>query len=191
MQCFSKWLKLWLLLLFSLLCCSFAFISAPPVASWDRKIRSADRIFDFEIVIRSADRRLDLEILIRSADRIQFIWYFSFKMKKHLKIKFSSFDTFCLILKIKQMAPLGFGIEPLFKFFMATMLGLFLYFKIALNIGWEILVARESVSWYSGIFKFLTAFEINEFKISAFSPSSLIIPSPSTNVIFFRPFHLI
>ena len=56
-------------------------------------------------------------------------------MKKHLKIKFSSFDTFCLILKIKQMAPLDFGIEPLFKFFMATMLGLFLYFKIALNIG--------------------------------------------------------
>ena len=29
-------------------------------------------------------------------------------MKKHLKIKFSSFDTFCLILKIKQMDPLGF-----------------------------------------------------------------------------------
>ena len=130
MQFFSKWLKLWLLLLFSLLCCSFiVFIAAPPVASWDRKIRSADRIFDLEIlirsadwifdleiVIRSADRIFDLEILIRSADRIQFIWYFSFKMKKHLKIKFSSFDTFCLILKIKQMAPLGFGIEPLFKF---------------------------------------------------------------------------
>ena len=110
MQFFSKWLKLWLLLLFSLLCCSFiVFIAAPPVASWDRKIRSADRIFDLEIVIRSADRIFDLEILIRSADRIQFIWYFSFKMKKHLKIKFSSFDTFCLILKIKQMAPLGFG----------------------------------------------------------------------------------
>ena len=134
MQFFSKWLKLWLLLLFGLLCCSFiVFIAAPPVASWDRKIRSADRIFDLEILIRSADRIFDLEIvirsadrifdlekviwsadrifdleiLIRSADRIQFIWYFSFKMKKHLKIKFSSFDTFCLILKIKQT--LGFG----------------------------------------------------------------------------------
>ena len=26
-------------------------------------------------------------------------------MKKHLKIKFSSFDTFCLILKIKKITP--------------------------------------------------------------------------------------
>ena len=122
MQFFSKWLKLWLLLLFGLWCCSFVFIAAPSLGSWDRKIRSADwifdleivirsadRIFDLEILIRSADRIFDLEIVIRSADRIQFIWYFSFKMKKHLKIKFSSFDTFCLILKIKQMAPLGFG----------------------------------------------------------------------------------
>ena len=103
MQFFSKWIKLLLLLLFGLLCCSFiVFIVTPPVASWDRKIRSADQIFDLEIVIRStdrifdleivipsADRIFDLEILIRSADRIQFIWYFSFKMKKHLKIKFS------------------------------------------------------------------------------------------------------
>ena len=31
-------------------------------------------------------------------------------MKKHLKIKFRSFDTFYLILKMKQMAPLDFGI---------------------------------------------------------------------------------
>ena len=30
-------------------------------------------------------------------------------MKKYLKAKFSLFDTFCLILKIKQMSPLGFG----------------------------------------------------------------------------------
>ena len=103
MQFFSKWIKLLLLLLFGLLCCSFiVFIVTPPVASWDRKIRSADQIFDLEIVIRStdrifdleivipsADRIFDLEILIRSADRIQFIWYISFKMKKHLKIKFS------------------------------------------------------------------------------------------------------
>ena len=29
-------------------------------------------------------------------------------MKKHLKIKFSLFDAFCLILKIKQKSPLGF-----------------------------------------------------------------------------------
>ena len=88
MQFFSKWIKLWLLLLFGLLCCSFiVFIAASPVASWDRKIRSADRIFDHDIVIRSAyrifdveiqirpaDRIFDLEIVVRSADRIQFIW---------------------------------------------------------------------------------------------------------------------
>ena len=36
-------------------------------------------------------------------------------MKKHLKIKFSLFDTSCLILKIKQIAPLGFGSIVIFK----------------------------------------------------------------------------
>ena len=111
MQYFSKYLKLWLLLLFGLLCCSFiVFIAAPPVASWGRKIRSPDRKFELEIVIRSAYRIFDIEILIRSAHRIQFIWSFSFKMKKHLKIKFSSLDSFYLILKIRKMAPLDFGI---------------------------------------------------------------------------------
>ena len=71
MQFFSKGLKLWLLLLFGLLCCSFiVFIAASAVASRDRKIRSADPIFDHDIVIRSADRIFHLEIQIRSADRI-------------------------------------------------------------------------------------------------------------------------
>ena len=61
-------------------------------------MRSADRIFDLEIVILSADRIFDLEIVIRSADRIF-----------DLEIELSSFNTFYLILKIKQMSPLGFG----------------------------------------------------------------------------------
>ena len=96
--------------------------SADRIFNLEMLIRSADRIFDLEIVIQSADRILNLEILIRSGDqifdlemvirssyRIQVISYFSFKMRKHLKIKFNSFDTFCLILRIKQMSPLGFG----------------------------------------------------------------------------------
>ena len=74
MQYFSKYLKLWLLLLLGLLCCSFiVFIAAPRVASWGRKIRSPDRKFELEIVIRSAYRIFDIEILIRSSDQIQFI----------------------------------------------------------------------------------------------------------------------
>ena len=67
----TKVMAIIVVFLFGLLCCSFiVFIAAPPVPSWDRKIRSADRIFDFEILIRSADRIFDLEIVIRSADRI-------------------------------------------------------------------------------------------------------------------------
>ena len=46
-------------------------------------------------------------------------------MKKHLKIKFSSFDTFCLILKIKQMAPLGFGKLQLIKVLIFVLKGLY------------------------------------------------------------------
>ena len=78
-----------------------------PYQILDREIViwSADRVCDLEILIRSADRILDLEILIGSADRIQFIWYFSFKMRKNLRIKISSFDTFCLIWKVEQNAP--------------------------------------------------------------------------------------
>ena len=55
-------------------------------------------MFDLEIVSRSADRMFDLEIVIRSADQIF-----------DLEIELSSFNTFYLILKIKQIYPLGFG----------------------------------------------------------------------------------
>ena len=41
----------------------------------------------------------EVEILIRSPDRIL-----------DLEIKLTWFDTFSLILRIKQMSPLGFGI---------------------------------------------------------------------------------
>ena len=112
MQFFSKWIKLLLLLLFGLLCCSFiVFIVTPPVASWDRKIRSADQIFDLEIVIRSTDRIFDLEIVIPSADRIFDLEIIIRSADRifDLEIELSSFNTFYLILKIKQMSPLGFG----------------------------------------------------------------------------------
>ena len=71
-------------------------------------IRSTDRIFDLEVLIRSPDRMFNLEIVIRSVDRIQIIRYFFLKMKKHLKIKFRSFATFCSVLKIKQFSHLDF-----------------------------------------------------------------------------------
>ena len=60
-------------------------------------------------IIRSTDGIFDLAIIIRFADGIQFIWYFSSQMKKYLRIKFDSLYIFCLILKIKQMSPLGFS----------------------------------------------------------------------------------
>ena len=102
----------------------FVFIASPLVASWECEIPSADRIFDLiilirladrifnleiairsaglifdlEVLIRSVNRMFKLEIIIRSVDRIQII----LKMKKHLKIKFSSFATFCSVLKISN-----------------------------------------------------------------------------------------
>ena len=66
-------------------------------------IRFTNQIFDLDILIRSAARILDLEIIIRSADCIQLVCSYFFKTeKKHRKIVLSSFDSFCLILKIKQ-----------------------------------------------------------------------------------------
>ena len=73
---------------------------------------------------------------------------------------------------------------------MAVMLGWFLNFIIVLNIGWDILLAWESASWYSGMFRFLIAFEKNLFKTSAFSLPSLIISSPYTSVILSNGFTL-
>ena len=102
------------------------------------------------------------------------------------RAKFLYFFNNMLTLTLQKSNP-----EPLFKFLIATMLGWFLYFKTALNIGWEISIAKESVFWYSGIFKVLTAFDKNVFKISAFSPYSLTASFPSTNVIFFRRFYII
>ena len=90
-------------------------VSADRIFDLEILIRSEGRIIDLQIVIQSADRIFDLkilillEIVILSADQIQFFGCFSFKMKKHLKIKFSWLDTFCLILKIKKVTPLGFG----------------------------------------------------------------------------------
>ena len=74
---------------------------ADQVAILRLNIRCTDRITISRWNIPSADGITISRSNIRSADRIQFIWYFSFKMKKYLKMKFSSSDTFCLILKIK------------------------------------------------------------------------------------------
>ena len=122
---FSKWLKLLLLFLLGLLWCSFiVFIVPLPVASWDRKIRSADRIFNLKIVIWSADRIFDLEVVIQSRDSnsicrsnirsrdSNFIFEIVIRSAdwiSDLEILIRSADTLCLILNIKQMAPLGFG----------------------------------------------------------------------------------
>ena len=44
----------------------------------------------------------------RSADTmLEIVLYFSFKIKEHLKIKFSSVGTLSLIQKIKHMLPCG------------------------------------------------------------------------------------
>lgn len=76
--------------------------STDRVFSLEILIRSAVQIFDFKIVIRSVVRIFDLEILIRPPYQIQFIWFCCFKIKKHLNIKFSLFDTFYLILKVNS-----------------------------------------------------------------------------------------
>ena len=68
------------------------------------ELLSRDRIIDLEIVIRSADRIFNLEIVIRSTDRIF-----------DLEIELTSFNTFYLILKIKQVSPLGFGTLDMFQ----------------------------------------------------------------------------
>ena len=50
---------------------------------------------------------------------------------------------------------------------MASILGSFLFLSIALNTGWEILSAGVLKLLNSGIFRFSTAFEKNEFRNSA------------------------
>ena len=54
---------------------------------------------------------------------------------------------------------------------MATILGWFLYFSIALSTGSESLSAKGLVSLNSSIFRFLTALEQKRFKSSAFFSS--------------------
>ena len=54
---------------------------------------------------------------------------------------------------------------------MATILGWFLYFSIALSIGSERLSAKGLVLLNLGILRFLTAFEKKIFKSSAFCSS--------------------
>ena len=87
------------------------------------------------------------------------------------------------------------SIEVLFKSFIAIVLGWSANFNMALNIEWEILSAKGTAGWKSGIFRSITVLEKNLFKISAIFTSSLTIslsllpslsrvPLCSTNVIF-------
>ena len=57
------------------------------------------------------------------------------------------------------------NIEVLFKSFIAIVLGWFVYFNMVLKIGWEILSAKGTAPWKSGIFKPITALEKNLLKI--------------------------
>ena len=67
---------------------------------------------------------------------------------------------------------------------MATILGWFLYFSIALSVGSESLSAMGLVSLNPGILRFLTALEKKRFKSSAFCSSYVVTVSSSTKVIF-------
>ena len=63
---------------------------------------------------------------------------------------------------------------------MATILGWFLYFSIALSTGSESLSAKGLVSLNSDILIFLTALEKKRFKSSAFFLSYVVTVSSST-----------
>ena len=91
--------------------------------------------------------------------------------------------------------------EALFKSFIAIVPGWFAYFNMVLKIGREILSAKGTTPWKSGIFRSITALEKNLLKISAIFTSSLTISSSvlpsvsrfslcSTNVIFSDDFIL-
>ena len=67
---------------------------------------------------------------------------------------------------------------------MATILGWFLYFSIALSVGSESFSAKGLILLNLGILRFLTAFEKKIFKSSAFCSSCVVTVSSSTKVIF-------
>ena len=64
----------------------------------------------------------------------------------------------------------------------------FLCLIIGFEIGWVMLLVKESVSLDSSIFRVLTTLGKILFKIFAFFSSSEIISSPSTNKIFSEDF---
>lgn len=74
-------------------------------------IQYQDGVFNLQILVRSPGWIINLKIVICFPDQIQLIWSFSFRSQKHIKIKFSSFVTFCLVLKINQLSLRGFGIR--------------------------------------------------------------------------------
>ena len=71
-------------------------------------VLSEDRISISKSNIPPADQIFNLVIVIRSADWIQFVWYFSFKIKEHQKIKCNLFNNIQLIWKVQQISASGF-----------------------------------------------------------------------------------
>ena len=123
-------------------------------------------------------------------------YVFSFNILTGISVGWIAFHVLSFLISLKTnnsslyrtLTLQKSNLVPLLRFSMVVMLGWFLNFIIALNIGWDILLAWRSASWYTGIFRFLTAFEKNLFKISAFSLSSFIISYLSTSVILLDGF---
>ena len=68
------------------------------------------------------------------------------------------------------------------------MLGFFLYFKIAFNIGCDISPGKGLTLLNSGIFRFLTRFGKKVFKSVEYLESRVNILSPSTGIILSEDF---
>ena len=71
----------------------------------------------------------------------------------------------------------------LFAFLMATVLGWFLHFDIALSVGSESLSAKGLVLLNLGVLRFLTAFEKKIFKRYAFCSPCVVNVSSLTNLL--------
>ena len=75
-------------------------------------------------------------------------------------------------------------------FFIAKILGCFLYFSIAFKTGSSMPFVSEIIFSLIVIFKFLTTFEKKSLKISATLALSVMVSSPFPNVMFSEKRHL-
>ena len=86
-------------------------------------------------------------------------------MKKHLKIKFGSFDTFCLILEIKQISPLGFSIFLLCNIFVFEVwfICCFWFFSVQITVVSFFLLLRTGFASLDLILTFPHLFSLSMF----------------------------